>query len=105
MTRFANTLYAIMVLLLLSSSLCLAETKESVRVRMDKVYAAFRSLPEYTSDEKKFADPANEKEILRLIDALRSNFHGDTLFQAENAEDPGYASTLRVLRDMLNDAR
>ncbi len=104
MTRFVGFVM-VLAFCVVGTPLCNAEVKESVRNRMDKVYAAFRTLPEYTSDEKKFSDPENEKEILRLIDSLRTNFHGDALFQADNAEDPGYASTLRVLRDMLDDAR
>lgn len=77
----------------------------AVRDSMGVVYDSFKGLQKYLYNRDRFLDPANEEEIGKLINGLRSGIHRVELTENKYRDDPGFESTLKVLNEMLNDAR
>src|SRR5690606_20445639 len=68
-------------------------------------YQSFKGLQKYMYNRERFLDPVNEKEIGTLINGLRNGIHRVGLTDSKYREDPGFESTLKVLNEMLADAR
>lgn len=82
-----------------------ALTEDSLKNRMQRVYEAFRQLQPYLYRREAFLDAKNEATIAHLLAALESGFHRDGFPGSSAAAEPGFATTLQVLNEMLDDAR
>lgn len=72
---------------------------------MDLVYAAFKGLQKFMYNRETFLDPANEQEISTLVKGLKGGVHRFGLSDTKYKDEPGFASTLKILNQMLDDAR
>jgi len=71
---------------------------------MHSVYQAFRELQPMLNDKLVFNDPKNEPRINELLQTMSERFHKVEGMESAHASEPGFASTLTVLNDMLDDA-
>ncbi len=96
-------------LLILGSVVARAEDQASgaapVKESMAAVYESFKGLQKFMFNRDAFIDSSNEKEIAELINGLRAGIHRVGLSNTKYQDDPGFESTLKVLNEMLNDAR
>lgn len=76
----------------------------AVRPNMQRVYAAFRELQKLTLSRDKFMAPGSEAQIGQLIAELVSSFHAVEEQHLRSSQDPGFASTLQSISEMLADA-
>ena len=72
---------------------------------MNSVYLAFRSLQPFMYRKDAFTDPDNEKKIGKLLATMSDEFHKIEVTHARRMREPGFASTIKVLNDLLDDAR
>lgn len=77
----------------------------NVKSSMSVVYQSFKGLQKFLYSRDRFVDPANEKEIGDLMNGLRQGVHSVDASNAKYKEEPGFATTLRVLNEMLTDSR
>ena len=71
---------------------------------MHSVYQAFRELQPFLYDKDAFNDPKNAARIQELLGIMSTRFHKVEGMESAHAQEPGFASTLKVLNDMLDDA-
>lgn len=76
-----------------------------LREQMDRAYDDFRSLQLIMASRERFFDAENEPELRRLIDALAKRFDSVAQHETSYSNDPGFASTVKVLRESLRDAK
>ena len=79
--------------------------QNTLRTEMNKVFKAFKDLQPYLLSEKRFQDPANVDSINNILIALNFKFHDVESFDNKFNNEPGFVSTLKILDDMLTDAR
>jgi hypothetical protein len=72
---------------------------------MHVAYAAFRDLQKFMVSRQRFQDPENTKEISALMGTLKDSFHKVEGTPIAISSEPGFASTLTALNDMLSDAK
>ncbi|MCB0311093.1 MAG: hypothetical protein KDD42_07650 [Bdellovibrionales bacterium] len=81
-----------------------ASARGEVLSSMQAAYRAFQELQPLISSEQEFVKPDNQEEISALLDTLRTKFGNVLEVKSNFSTEPGFASTLHVLNDMLNDA-
>ena len=79
--------------------------KDSIRIEMAEVYAAFKQLQPYLLDGNEYANPNNRERILELISRLNDNFHTIETFDSEYLKQPGFPSRIESLLNILHDAK
>lgn len=72
---------------------------------MALVYEAFKHLQKFMYNRDTFLDPANAQEISTQINGLKGGVHRFGMSDNKFKNDPGFASTLKILNQMLDDAR
>ncbi|MBX7145296.1 MAG: hypothetical protein K1X79_12650 [Oligoflexia bacterium] len=92
--------------LIASASLVYAQSSSSpVKGEMATVYRSFKGLQKYLYSREKFSDPKFENDISTLIDGLRQGIHRASSADPRFQNEPGFSSTVKVLNEMLDDAR
>ena len=81
------------------------EKTASVRADMNMVYQAFRDLQPYLYSKILFLSDSNNEKIGELLETLSSRFHDVERLDSKYAGEPGFASTLKVMSEMLDDSR
>lgn len=79
--------------------------QQMVRAKMHELYVAFRDLQPYLYRREAFLDARNEGAITALLSKLDTGFHRSGFANTSYMQEPGFVSTLRVLNEMLDDAR
>jgi len=87
------------------STAAMAGDSKAVRPAMHEAYAAFRDLQKFIVSRQRFQDPANAAEISALMGTLKNSFHKVEGTPTKLSSEPGFASTLKVLNEMLGDAK
>lgn len=91
---------------LTSFSIMAEATKPDIRPNMEQIVAAFSELERFTVSQEKFMDSANDAAIRSALGSLGTNFYEVFKSSAHgNRADPGFQLTLRIVDEMLNDAR
>ena len=80
-------------------------SKLAVKRDMNKVYHAFRSLNSYMVSEERFFAQASEREISNLLRLISGNFHRIEDMEESYSREPGFASTLKIISQVLDDAK
>ncbi|MBN8551000.1 MAG: hypothetical protein J0M12_16925, partial [Deltaproteobacteria bacterium] len=85
-------------------SLPVLTVAEGLRPSMDKAYENFKELQVYMRDANSFSDPKNSAAISSNLESLAQNFHGLEEVKSPYKNEPGFASSLKLVTEMLKDA-
>ncbi|MCO6430337.1 MAG: hypothetical protein J5J00_05700 [Deltaproteobacteria bacterium] len=77
----------------------------SVRPDMAAVFSAFKDLQKYMASPARFHSAENETEISRLLKTMSTRFHKVERLDSKYAKEPGFASTIKITNDMLDDVK
>ncbi len=89
----------------LGGGIAAQEKTSAVRADMNLVYQAFRDLQPYLYSKSLFLSDSNNQRINDLLTILSGRFHDVERVDSKYAGEPGFASTLKVMTEMLDDAR
>ncbi len=70
---------------------------------MQVVYHAYKELQPYLADSRSFLLPANDAKLRGLLKVLGDHFHQSRTISSKFSKEPGFASSLRLADEMLDD--
>jgi hypothetical protein len=77
---------------------------EELQAGMNALLGPLRSIERFIADEDAFSDPANQSDIARNLQQLRSNFHTIEMIPSRFHNLDGFALALQQVSDILDDS-